>query len=93
MINYFGGSNFGWPSAAPIFQDFSVKEENHIYSLYLAKSKDLKVYKLFSTRRDAELAMEDICKKNNLHIINMFDEKHYKTYITDQGSEFHINRI
>lgn len=63
----------------------------HRYSL---ASTGLKVKsEEFSSRNDAEHAMHLLMKKYGLHIENVYDDNHYKTYLCNNNVRFYINRI
>lgn len=47
----------------------------------------------YSSRDAAEHVMHLLMKKYNLHIENIYDDKHYKTYLCNDGVRFYINRI
>ena len=63
----------------------------HRYSLAATglKTRDYE----FSTRQAAEKTMYDIMKKNGLHIEEVWDDHHFKTYLCNNGVRFYINRI
>ena len=66
----------------------------HTYTfavLGLPKSK--KYEHTFSTRDEAKALMYKIMGKYNLNMVDVWDDKHCKTYICDQGVRFFINRI
>lgn len=70
---------------------FETNTTRHIYSLAATglhtKSRD------FTSRLDAEHAMHKLMHKYGLHIVDMYDDKHFKTYICNEGIRFYINRI
>lgn len=94
MYQYFGGPSIGWPEN--FIPSFSVNEANgekkHTYSLCLVGGSR-KVYETFSTRDSAKRRMYDLCEKYGLQITKVYDDKHDKTYFTNDKSEFHINRL
>jgi hypothetical protein len=45
------------------------------------------------SREAANQIMYDYVNKHRLHIIKVYDDKHDKTYICDNGIRFYINRI
>lgn len=47
----------------------------------------------FNSRLLAEKAMYKALKKNNLHINEVYDDKHFKTYLCNNGIRFYIGRI
>ena len=48
---------------------------------------------IFDSREKARKVMYEIIDKNNLHVIKKYDDKHFKTYICNNGVRFYINRI
>jgi len=64
---------------------------NHRYSL---ASTGLKFKsREFLTRRDAEREMYKSLKKNHISVVEIYDDKHYKTYRCTNGVNFYISRI
>jgi hypothetical protein len=53
------------------------------------KTKDY----VFCSRQLAEQKMYEILEKYGLHIIEVWDDHHFKTYLLDNGARFYINRI
>lgn len=49
--------------------------------------------KEFSSRQVAEEAMYKFIDKNHLKVNEIYDDKHFKTYICNNGIRFYINRI
>lgn len=47
----------------------------------------------FTSRQQAEHEMHKIMKKHNLHIEEVYDDKHFKTYLCNNNVRFYINRI
>ena len=47
----------------------------------------------FLSRVAAERAMHLLMHKHGLHIVDMYDDNHFKTYICNNGVRFYINRI
>ena len=64
---------------------------NHRYSLASTGLK-IKDYE-FSSRQQAEHEMHKIMHKHGLHIEEVYDDKHYKTYLCNNNVRFYINRI
>ena len=63
----------------------------HTYSVALSDSK--KHYdKVFATRESATKAMYKQCNKMGVSVVKVWDDNHEKTYICNDGSQFHINR-
>ena len=94
MFNYFGGPNIGWPmNMIPLVSINEAQgEKNHVYSL-CSIGAPKEVNEVYSTRESAKRAMYSICEKYGMSINKVYDDKHDKTYFTDRGSEFHINRL
>lgn len=64
----------------------------HSYSLcYINGSKQING--TYSSRESATKKMHEICDRKNMHIVKVWDDKHDKTYFTNTGAEFHINRV
>lgn len=64
----------------------------HIYSLATIGFKWNK-NKLFSSRQAANDYMYYICKRKGYKIVKIYDDKHNKTYFTDVGVQFYIQRM
>lgn len=47
----------------------------------------------FGSRRAAEVAMYKFINKKGLHIEQVWDDHHFKTYLCNDGIRFYINRI
>lgn len=62
------------------------------YELCLADAPH-PVDELYYSRAAAERRMYDICGKRGLQIKKVYPDKHFKTYICDNGATFHINRM
>lgn len=92
MINYFGGPNFGWPGSGLASFLANNEEGNHIYTFCL-ESPHKNVNERFTSRTLAVHRMYELCDKYQLHIKEVWDDHHYKTYICDDGSKFFINRL
>lgn len=76
-----------------LFGLFNNNFEPHSYSFCYMNGKRVVVNRVFSTRAEANRKMYDICNKRGFKIIKVYDDKHEKAYYTDNGAEFHINRI
>ena len=48
--------------------------------------------RVFSTRDAALDYMYKICGKKGLHVEEVYDDRHYKTYRCNNGVRFYINR-
>ena len=48
---------------------------------------------VYTSRALATEQMYHILSKKNLHIIEVYDDKHYKTYVCNGGVKFYINRV
>ena len=66
--------------------------EGHYYTLVLLGAKK-KVSKLFKSRYAANNVMYKLMGKLGLSIEKVYDDHHDKTYICNNGAEFHINRF
>lgn len=47
----------------------------------------------FPSRQLAEREMHSIMGKHGLHIVEVWDDGHYKTYLCNNNVRFHINRL
>ena len=94
MYQYFGGFCIGWPETiVPIMTSNEAQgERRHTYSL-CSFNAPKNVDKQFSTRETAMSEMYKICNKYGMIITKIYDDKHDKTYFTNTGAEFHINRM
>lgn len=94
MFQYFGGPNIGWPeNYMPVMSaNESQGEKRHTYTLCSYKTPK-RVDKVFTTRENAMAEMYRICNSNGMQIVKVYDDKHDKTYFTNTGAEFHINRM
>ena len=63
----------------------------HQYTL-AATGLKMKSY-TFVSRESATNKMYEIMGKNNLHLVEKYDDKHFKTYVCNNGVKFYINRI
>ena len=63
----------------------------HRYTL-AATGLKIKDYE-FTSRQVAESVMHELMNKNGLHIEDIWDDHHFKTYICNNGVRFYINRI
>lgn len=94
MLQYFGGPNIGWPeNYMPVMSaNESQGEKRHTYTLCSYKTPK-RVDKVFTTRESAMAEMYRICNSDGMQIVKVYDDKHDKTYFTNTGAEFHINRM
>lgn len=94
MFQYFGGPNIGWPeNYMPVISaNESQGEKRHTYTLCSYKTPK-RVDKVFTTRESAMTEMYRICNSDGMQIVKVYDDKHDKTYFTNTGAEFHINRM
>lgn len=94
MFNYFGGSIIGWPQ--PVVSSIDNRdiygESKHAYSLCLVHGPK-KLEETYSNRQSATSRMYEICDKYGMQIVKVYNDKHDKSYFTDTGAEFHINRM
>lgn len=67
-------------------------EKRHSYSL-CSLNAPKNVDKIFSTRESATSEMYRLCNKYRMQVVKVYDDKHYKSYFTNTGAEFHINRM
>ena len=94
MMQYFGGPIIGWPYlTTPIMENKDIYgETKHTYSLCLLHGPR-KLEETFSTRENATARMYQVCNKYGMQITKIYDDKHDKSYFTNTGAEFHINRL
>lgn len=64
----------------------------HMYSFYMDGVKK-PIDKLFNSRDAANNLMYELCGKYGLHIEEVYDDHHDKTYKCNKGVSFHINRM
>lgn len=70
---------------------FSFYRPKHVYTLTtvgLKKSYD----KTFYSREAANEFMYEVCSKNGIRIVEVYDDKHDKTYKCTKGVKFFIQR-
>lgn len=48
---------------------------------------------VFSSRQEANRHMYDLCDKFGLRVSKVYDDKHDKTYVCDNGVCFYIQRM
>jgi hypothetical protein len=48
---------------------------------------------VFATRQAARSSMYKYIDKHHLHIVEKYDDNHFKTYVCDNGVKFYINRM
>lgn len=71
---------------------FGYLNNGHVYSFASVGFK--KNYdKVFCSRQAANEYMYKICEKKGLRIKKVWDDKHDKTYICDNGITFYIQRV
>lgn len=46
----------------------------------------------FQTREDANQCMFKTIKRKGLHIVEVYNDKHYMTYCCDKGIRFYVQR-
>lgn len=68
------------------------QNDRHTYSFVTTGFKWNKD-KLFSSRQAANDYMYHICKRKGCRIVKVYDDKHSKTYFTDVGAQFYIQRM
>jgi len=64
----------------------------HCYEVCVDGLKS-KINKTFCSRQTANEYMYDVCGKYGLHIVEVYDDKHFKTYKCSNGVKFYINRM
>ena len=63
----------------------------HEYTL-VSEGLDRDFSKLFSSRNEANKFMHRIMKKERLTCVEVYDDKHDKTFIMNNGAKFYIQR-
>ncbi len=64
------------------------------FHLYTLASTGFKMRsKVFSSRQEAREEMYRIIDKNGMHVVEKYDDNHFKTYICNNAARFYINRI
>jgi len=63
----------------------------HLYTLAATGIKE-KEY-MFGSRARARAKMYEIIDKKGLHVIEKYEDNHFKTYVCEGGIKFYINRI
>lgn len=72
--------------------------------MFMFYNMDSRLYTLASTdkkfkdhvcgsRASAKRIMYNYMDKKGIHVVNKYDDNHFKTYICDDGTRFFINRI
>lgn len=64
----------------------------HTYSLS-GVGTPKKVDRVFSSRENAMKEMYRLCNRYGMYIVKVYDDNHDKSYFTNTGAEFHINRL
>ena len=68
--------------------------DNQTSHLYTLASTDKKLRGgIYSSRQAAREAMYNYINKKGLKVVDKYDDKHYKTYICNDGTYFYINRV
>ena len=49
--------------------------------------------RVYPSRESANRDMYEIIDKNHLHVVKQYNDKHFRTYICDNGVRFYVNRI
>ena len=77
-----------------MIMDFAILPTQLPVHRYLLSATGLNVKdKVFNTRKEAEVAMHELCSKYNLQIECSEYDKHYRKYTNHNGVRFYINRI
>ena len=64
----------------------------HQYSLASTGLKK-NIDKVYSSRNEAKSKMYSLCNKYGLQVVEVYDDKHEKTYICNSGVRFYIHRM
>ena len=70
---------------------FPLMFNEHLYTL-AATGMKIKS-QTYTSRESANRDMYEIISKNHLHIVKQYNDKHFRTYICDNGVRFYVNRI
>lgn len=76
---------------APMW-DIENSDKNHYYTLFWEHGRK-KVDATYSSRQVAEQEMFKIINRYHLSIKKQYDDLHFKTYILNDDSRMHINRL
>lgn len=71
---------------------FNSWNDGHQYTLVLLSTRKT-ISKIFNSREAANAAMYKLIGKYRLSLRKIYDDNHDKTYICNNGVEFHINRV
>lgn len=63
---------------------------NHFYTL-TATGLNFRTHR-YNNREEATQAMYDIMSRKSLDLKEVYDDKHYKTYVCSDNVRFYINR-
>lgn len=94
MYQYFGGTYINSPETfMPCMSSNEAQgEKRHNYTLCSVNAPK-NVDKIFPTRESAKSEMYRLCDKYGMQIVKVYDDRHNKSYFTNTGAEFHINRM
>lgn len=68
-------------------------ENGHQYTLASSGLGRKNLDKVYGNREIATQKMYSVCKKLGLQIVEVYDDKHDKTYICNNGVRFYIHRM
>ena len=66
--------------------------DKHSYTFCYINGRK-QINRVYNSREIAKSKMYEICDKERLAIVKVWNDNHDKTYFTDNGAEFHINRV
>ena len=70
---------------------FDYNTTNHLYTLG-SNNKKIKGG-IYQSRQSAKTDMYEYIDKKGLRVVDKYDDKHFKTYICNDGTTFYISRI
>ena len=72
---------------------FFFNENGHQYTLASTGLGRKNLDKVYGSRDAATQKMYEVCRKFGLQIVEVYDDKHDKTYICNSGVRFYIHRM
>ena len=64
----------------------------HRYTL-ASTGLERNIDKIYCSRNEATSKMYSLCNKYGLRVVEVYDDKHEKTYICNNGVRFYIHRM
>lgn len=76
-----------------LYAVFSGYNANNVHRYSFAATGLRMKSKEFDSRDEAKEQMYKVLSKNHLTILKIYDDKHDKTYVCNNGVKFYINRM